>query len=318
MTATVTLRRSQAEPADRSARRSARSRSVAERPSVPPLGSKLQLVRSALLLAFVLSFTLLLEMVLISGLQQHASQARAFDGFREQLALGTVAIGPMNEAGTVIALGTPVAYLEIPSIGLHQVIGEGTTSAVLMTGPGHSRDTPLPGQLGTSVVMGRRASFGGPFADIDGLHKGDAITVTTGQGVFLYKVLGVRRDGDPTPPPAAKGSSRITLVTAAGRAFMPEGALRVDADLDGTPVVGPRRLVSAAGLPSQERVMAGDSRTLWVLAFWLQALIILSIGAVWSWHRWGRAQTWVVFLPPLLLVGLAASGEAARLLPNLL
>ena len=64
--------------------------------------------------------------------------------------------------------------------------------------------------------------------------------------------------------------------------------------------------------------MAGDTRTLWVLAFWLQALIALSLAAVWAWHRWGRAQTWVVMLPPLLLVGLAASGEVARMLPNLL
>ena len=64
--------------------------------------------------------------------------------------------------------------------------------------------------------------------------------------------------------------------------------------------------------------MAGDSRTLRTLALWLQALIVLTVGAVWAWHRWGRAQAWVVFLPPLLLVGLFASGEAIRLLPNLL
>jgi len=53
----------------------------------------------------------------------------------------------------------------------------------------------------------------------------------------------------------------------------------------------------------------------WILPF---ALMLLSIGGIWAWHRWGHAQAWVVFLPPLLLVGLAASGEAVRLLPNLL
>lgn len=318
MTATVTLRRSRTEPIDRPSRRSVRSRSAEGRPAVPPLGPKMQLARSALLFAFVLAFTLLLELLLVSGLQQSASQARAFDRFRAELAKGTVPIGPTTEAGKVLSLGTPVAYLEIPSVGLHQVIGEGTTSAVLFTGPGHRRDTPLPGQIGTSIVFGRRAAFGGPFDSIDELKAGDVITATTGQGEFTYKVVGVRREGDPIPAPLAKGGSRLTLVTASGRAFMPDGVLRVDADLVGTAVVGPARLVSAAGLPSQERVMAGDSRTLWVLAFWLQALIVLSIGAVWAWHRWGRAQAWVVFLPPMLLVGLAASGEAARLLPNLL
>jgi len=39
---------------------------------------------------------------------------------------------------------------------------------------------------------------------------------------------------------------------------------------------------------------------------------------VWGWHRWGRAQTWIVLLPVLTLVGLAVSQELARLLPNLL
>ena len=64
--------------------------------------------------------------------------------------------------------------------------------------------------------------------------------------------------------------------------------------------------------------MGSDPSTLWALALWLQALIGLSVGAVWGWHRWGRAQAWVVFLPPLLLVGLMTTSELTRLLPNLL
>ena len=219
----------------------------------------------------------------------------------------------------VFALGTPVAFIEIPSIGLRQVVGEGTAASELLHGPGHRRDTPLPGQVGTSVVFGRRAAFGGPFSRIAELTKGAEIKVTTGQGAdFTFRVIAVRRDGDPAPAAAARGTSRLTLVTAAGRAFFPEGVLRVDADLEGQAVVGPARLISASGLPAPERLMAGDTRTLWALALWLQALIALSIGAVWAWHRWGRVQTWIVFLPALLLVGLCVSGEAARLLPNLL
>jgi hypothetical protein len=144
------------------------------------------------------------------------------------------------------------------------------------------------------------------------------IKVTTGQGVFNYRVLGVRRQGDPAPAALIAGASRLTFVTAAGRAFLPDGVLRVDADIDGKAVVGPARLLSASALLPEERLMAGDTHTLWVLALWLQALILLSVAAVWAWHRWGRAQAWVVFLPPLLIVGLAASAEVARLLPNLL
>jgi hypothetical protein len=111
---------------------------------------------------------------------------------------------------------------------------------------------------------------------------------------------------------------RLTLVTGAGRPFLPNGSVYVDADLDGQAVGGPARLVTEHSLPSRERALASDTSTLWALALWLQALIAVSVGAVWAWHRWGRAQAWIVFLPLALLIGLAAAGEVARLLPNLM
>ena len=284
----------------------------------PSLSPRLQLIRAALVLVFVLSVTTLIQLVLVSSLQQSAAQGRAFDSFRSALANGTAPIGPTDEQGRELRVGAPVAYLEIPSIGLRQVVGQGTSSSALFDGPGHRRDTPLPGQVGSSVVFGRRAAFGGPFARIDELTKGELIRMTTGQGVFGFRVLGIRAEGSPAPAAPAPGAARLLLVTAGGSPFLPDGVVRVDAELDGVAVVGPAPAVTASGLPGQERVMASDARTLWALALWLQVLIGLSLGVVWAWHRWGRAQAWVVFLPPLLLVGLSASGEAARLLPNLL
>ncbi|MEK7425607.1 MAG: class E sortase [Actinomycetota bacterium] len=286
--------------------------------NVPPLSPSLQLLRATLVLVFVLSLTLLTQLVVVSSLQHSAAQGRSLDSFRSELAKGTAPIGPTDSEGNQLQLGTPVAYIEIPSIGVREVVGEGTTSGVLFDGPGHRRDSPLPGQVGTSVVFGRRAAFGGPFSSIGELTEGDAVTVTTGQGVFTFKVTGVRPEGAPVPPAPSADAARLLLVTAAGRPFLPGGVLRVDAELDGVAVIGPARLISASALPAAERIMGGDARTLWALALWLQALIALSLGVVWAWHRWGRAQAWVVFLPPLVLVGLATSGEAARILPNLL
>ena len=46
------------------------------------------------------------------------------------------------------------------------VVVEGTTPGEPDAGPGHLRDTPLPGQAGVSVVFGRRATFGAPFASL--------------------------------------------------------------------------------------------------------------------------------------------------------
>lgn len=319
MTASMALRRSKVEPVEAPTKAGRRERAErVSRRDAPPLSPRLQLIRATLVLVLALAGTLLLQLVVVSSLQQSAAQGRAFDRFRADLAEGTAAIGPTGPDGKELAAGTPVAYLEIPSIDLHQVVGEGTSASVLFDGPGHRRDTPLPGQIGTSLLFGRRAAFGGPFERIASLDEGDTITVTTGQGTFEYVVIGVRLAGDPAPSAPAEGVGRLTLVTAGGRAFMPEGVIRVDAELAEGAVVGPARLYTAGALPAEDVLMAADTRTLWVLAFWLQALIALAVGAVWAWHRWGRAQAWVVFLPALLLVGLSASGEVARLLPNLL
>ena len=288
------------------------------RTAVPPLSPRLQLVRAVLVLLLALSVALLLQLVLISGRQHSAAQQRKFDAFRSQLAGGTAPIGPTDQDGKVIAIGAPVAYLEIPSIGVREVVSEGTSAGVLFDGPGHRRDTVLPGQAGTSVVFGRRASFGGPFSDLPSLRNGAEIKVTTGQGVFTFKVIAVHYGGQPAPAAPAKDASRLVLATAAGTQFLPSGLLQVDADLDGTATGGPARLLTGETLPAEERAMTNDTRTLWALAMWLQALIVAAAGAVWAWHRWGRAQAWIVFLPVLLLLGLSAAGEAARLLPNLL
>ncbi len=288
------------------------------RHAVPSLSPRLQLVQAVLVLLFALSLSLVVQLTLVSSLQHRAAQGRKFDSFRSQLANGVAPIGPTTADGDPLHLGAEVALLEIRSIGVKEVVSEGTSSAVMFGGPGHRRDTPLPGQIGTSVIYGRAAAFGGPFSDLGSLESGDRIRVTTGQGVFDYIVTGVRREGDPVPSPAVAGSSRLLLATADGTAYIPNGVLRVDADLVGSPVGGPPRNVSSSTLPAPERAMAGDNRTLWALALWLQALIVVSVAAVWAWYRWGRARAWVVFLPVLLLVGLAASDEVARLLPNML
>lgn len=308
--------RSDAGDADRhvSARRARRRRAESGAPRLSP---KLQMTRSALLALLALSAGLLLQLSFVSAMQHGSARQQAFDRFRSELAEGTAPIGPTDYENRVLDAAAPVALLEIPTIGLSEVVGQGTTASDLFVGPGHRRDTPLPGQIGVSLLFGRRAAYGGPFRDIGDLVEGDLISVTTGQGSFEYRVLGVRRAGDPLPEPLAPGSSRLVLATADGRSFLPSGVLRVDADISGTPVGGPARLLTDDELPAEERLMAADRRTLWVLVLWLQALIAISISAVWAWHRWGRAQTWIVFLPPLALVGLATAGEAARLLPNL-
>jgi sortase (surface protein transpeptidase) len=267
----------------------------------------------------VITLSVAAELMVVSRFQHRSAQQSALDSFRKSLAKGTAPVGQKDSSGHhLLALGTPVALLDIPAIGVHEVVLEGTTAGVLKSGPGHRRNSALPGQVGSSVVFGRQASFGGPFKRLDELRAGNRITVTTGQGVSKYRVVGRRYKGDPVPPPPASGSGRLVLVTAAGTQFVPSGELRVDADLVTPANPAPAAVITAAAMAPSEEVMAADTSTPWALVLWLQALVAAAVGVVWSWNRWGHHQTWIVFVPLITLLGFAVAGEFTKLLPNLL
>jgi sortase A len=274
------------------------------------------LVRTTCLSLALFALVFAFSLVILSAVAHRAAQTRLFDRFRNQLALGVAPVGPTDANGRLLRPGTPVALLEIPRIGVHEVVVEGTTSAVLMTGPGHLRSTVMPGQPGTSVIFGRAAAFGGPFRNIDRLRRGDVISAVTGAGTSTFKVIDQRRPGDPVPAPLQQGGSRLTLVTASGRPFMPSGLLWVDADLAGSPL--PSSTGGLTSVPPSERALGHDTSDLWVLVLELQLLTVAVVGAVVCWRRWGRAQTWVVFAPLMLLLTYAISTQVARLLPNLM
>ena len=280
------------------------------------------MARAALTSVAVVALSLVVFFVGISALEHKARQVLAYDRLRSALATGTAPTGQLDASGRhLLPLGTPVALIDIPKIGVNEVVGEGTTASVLESGPGLRRDTPLPGQAGTSVIMGRQAAFGGPFGDIHGLRRGDVVKVTVGFGsnVVIFRVIDVRHQGDPRPPLVGSNQARLTLVTASGTPFMPSGLVYVDADATspaqpGSPTVitGPNQLMRS------EAANATDSSNLWQLILWLEALLLVSVGSALSWYRWGHRQTWIVFLPALAVVGYFVAGQIGRLVPNLL
>jgi LPXTG-site transpeptidase (sortase) family protein len=272
----------------------------------------------ALCILAALLLSLVAELTMVGALRHSRDQQTAYAELREQLAKATVPTGQTDADGALVAPGTTVALLRIPKLGVEQVVGEGTTSSVLTAGPGHRRDTVLPGQPGTSLLFGRQAAYGGPFARIGELAKGDEIVVTTGQGVFTFVVTGLRRAGDPAPQPAAANESRLTLVTADGTPYLPTSTLRVDAALDGQAAELPARVLGPGALLPAEQPMAGQPSAWIPLVFWAQALLLVAVGVVWLSRRWGRWQTWVVGVPVLAFVGLGLSQQIALLLPNLL
>src|SRR5207344_2154885 len=121
-------------------------------------------------LALLLVWFLAYERV-FSAASAARSQQELYADLREQLALGTAPLGGQ------VAPGSPVALLDIPAAGVDDlVVVEGTTTGQLAKGPGHRRDTPLPGQPGVSVLLGRAVTAGGVFKEVPALAGGDLIT----------------------------------------------------------------------------------------------------------------------------------------------
>lgn len=280
----------------------------------PVASSSLGLLALALL-AFVVNVTA------ISAVEHARSQRVAYAELREQLSAVTAPVGQLDAVGQLLALGTPIAYLSVPGLGLdREVVFEGTTAQVLAKGPGHRRSSVLPGQAGVAIVYGRAWSYGGPFGGADRLPVGSSITVTTGQGEHTYRVRGVREDGSPIPPPpnASQGGGRLTLVTAVGAPFAPSGTVYVDADLTSPAAPAAPRTLGSAGLLPAEEALAID-RTAWpAVALLLQALAVGLVGTAVASRRWGRSQAWLVGVPVLALMAVLTSRQVMRLLPNLL
>jgi sortase A len=270
-------------------------------------------VTTAMLILAAVAGWSVLQVLGLSAISQARSQTVVRNELREQLAAETAPLGG------VIEPGSPVALLTIPTLGLEQVVVEGTASGDTMAGPGHRRDTVLPGQQGVAIVYGRATAYGAPFRSVPSLRAGDGITVTTGQGEFTYRVDGVRRDGDPLPGALAVGGGRLTLVTMEGTgqraAVTGFSTVYVDATLLGEAAVGPGG--RPAAVPAAEKAMAGDPSALPLLVLVLQALLlpVLGIGLV-------RATVparalWVIAAPALLAAAWLSTDVAARLLPNL-
>lgn len=288
------------------------------RPADPPGVVAATLATSALRILASLLLAFVAHVAVLGGLTFDRDQAVLYDQARESLARGEAALGQTDIDGQLVRTGAPVGLLEVASIGLRQVVVEGTTSQVLTSAPGHRRDTVLPGQPGVSIVMGRQAGFGGAFGRLGEVLVGDEIVVTTGQGRHVYEVLAVRGAGDPAPAPLPPGAGRLTLMTADGWAFLPRDVLRVDATLVSTPVAAPPRVVTAAQLSPAEQPMQADTAALVPLLLWSQLLLAAVVATTWSRVRWGRWQTWVVSVPVLTGLFLEVADQAARLLPNLL
>jgi sortase A len=84
--------------------------------------------------------------------------------------------------------GHAIGRIKIDRIGLSIVVVQGTDTASLEKGPGHYRNTPIPGQPGTVAIAGHRTTYLAPFRHIDEIQDGDDIRIEMPYAAFTYSV----------------------------------------------------------------------------------------------------------------------------------
>lgn len=77
----------------------------------------------------------------------------------------------------------------VPKINLDAIVVEGASRKDLSDGPGHMKQTAMPGEVGNAVITGHRDTF---FRHIYELVKGDQIQIRRNGRVFTYQVTGKR------------------------------------------------------------------------------------------------------------------------------
>jgi sortase A len=280
----------------------------------PPRPSVLVIALALVLFASIVAAFLGAFAFGLSAVQEHRSQQQLYAEFRQLLP--GIPVAP--RIGGDIATGSPIALLNAPAAGIRNVVViEGTTSGDLLQGPGHLPDTPLPGQAGEAVLVGKSTTAGAPFGHLALLRKGDVVTVRTGQGLFRFTVRGQIQPGAHQPAILAN-RGRLVLVTSAGPGGVgglePSQTVDIEATLNSKAVAAPPHrptTVALSNVPGQSDPAAWP-----FVVLWLAGLAVASAAVWWLWSRLGILRAWIIGAPVLLALLWGLSNEAMRLLPN--
>ncbi len=292
----------------------------------------------------VLLVVVAVVLIAVEPLFQQREQSLLLSDYRESIQMAanqSTGLGGVEVSTTAPEFGSPVGIMEIGPLALQQVIVEGASSPVMQNGPGHVPGTAAPGQPGNSVIVGRSALFGAPFADLSALAVDDLIAVSTTQGQVVYRVaeassvqLSNAKSANASKPTAAASSTyspildsgrisiddlygpssddRLTLVTSnSAFPFNTADARVVIAVMDGKPFAP----TPQNGRSTRQTGTSGDTSR-WPMA--LLALLCLGgaiVGAVLLYRRSSPRVAYLLTVPPLLVFAVVASETLSQLLP---
>ncbi len=168
--------------------------------------------------------------------------------------------------------GAPTMVLQVEDLGVNLVVAEGSSADILRGGPGLMSGSPLPGDPGNAVIMGRSNRFGAPFANLANVAKGAVIVVRQQAGeVARFEVdkvsvvdpeqfkkvvgTGVSIDGASEDTPAT-----LTLVSSAGGPLDSRRRV-VTAKLTGRSAAGAVAATGVAASPAEKAGATTSSTT---------------------------------------------------------
>lgn len=217
--------------------------------------------------------------------------------------------------GYPIESGTSVALLEVKDIDLRRVVIEGTKAEDLAKGPGHLVGSAIPGQPGTSAILGRSTTYGSAFDRIDELKAGQEIVITTAQGEHTYEIVDstVRSANDSA---AFIGERNMLLLITGVGGSSPDKRLVVRALLT-SPVFFAGASAVDVQTSTAELGLEGSTQSPIQLVIWLFLLMFLLIVLVPISQRIGARVTWLLAVPLLLVIATQVWRNASLLYPSI-
>jgi sortase A len=217
--------------------------------------------------------------------------------------------------GYPIESGTPVALIEIKDINVRRVVVEGTRAEELAKGPGHLVGSAIPGQPGTSAILGRSSRYGSAFSRLDELKAGQEVTVTTAQGVHTYEVVDSTLRSANDSAAFTGERNMLLLITGVGGAS-PDQRLVVRALLT-SPVFPAGAAATEVQTMTAELGLEGSTESPMQLALWLFLLMILLVVTILLTEKIGKRVTWLIAIPLITVALFQVWHHATLMYPSI-
>lgn len=254
-----------------------------------------------LVMALVLAFA-----AWFGGARFAAEQERGFRAYERTVPLladNTLADAPWPS-------GVPVAKMRLPKFDRNVAVFPGGSRTDLEKGPAYDPSTAFPGEIGNSVIIGRRTTYGAPFSRVPELVKGDQIVLSTPAGNLAFRVISTEELDHKDGRIYEEATDRqITLVTNAGRLSLSRVVVVKAVAYTGSFDASVREPVRAR---VQQRSFAPG-----IFALFAAMATLLVVAAVnWLPKLYTRRTSWVMVVPFLAALSVPIARELLLLLPR--